>query len=140
MPPLRGAALPAHRHGRGQLGVVGRAVQRDIRRVQRSTSLLAGRAELLGGTPVRDPAVGRQGLSWRGNSRSRRCTRWDHTIIHIPFLFYSNPIPDWAGSGQLGPRGGCGRHRAVPQPHGAQQGRTLQASHRALLLREVRHV
>ena len=27
------------------------------------------------------------------------------------------PDPDGAGSGQLHPRGGCGRHRAVPQPH-----------------------
>ena len=69
VPLLRGATLPAHRHGRGQLGVVGRAVQRDIRRGQRSTSLLAGRAELLGGTPVtRASTASGQGLSWRGNS------------------------------------------------------------------------
>ena len=40
VPPLRGAALPAHRHGRGQLGVVGRPVQRAIRRGQRSTFVL----------------------------------------------------------------------------------------------------
>lgn len=50
------------------------------------------------------------------------------------------PDPDWAGSGQVRPRGGYGRHQAVPQPHGAQQGRTRQASHPTPLLREGRHV